>query len=81
MGLSYDKTFLNINNTDIAVKTVNFGLGFPLASNRSAFYKLNLTGEIGQRGTLKNNLVKENFFNVYIGFTINDRWFQKYKYD
>ena len=81
MGLSYDKTFLNINNTDIAVKTVNFGLGFPLASNRSAFYKLNLTGEIGQRGTLKNDLVKENFFNVYIGFTINDRWFQKYKYD
>jgi hypothetical protein len=80
-GVSYDKTFLTLKNTDIAVKSANFGLGFPLASNRSAFYKLNLTGEIGQRGTLKNDLVRENFFNIYIGFTINDRWFQKYKYD
>lgn len=80
-GISYDKTFLSVNNTDIDVKSANFGLGFPLASNRSAFYKLNLTGEIGQRGTLKNDLVKENFFNIYIGFTINDRWFQKYKFD
>lgn len=80
-GISYDKTFLNVNNTDIAVKSANFGLGFPLASNRSAFYKLNLTAEVGQRGTLKNDLVRENFFNIYIGFTINDRWFQKYKYD
>lgn len=80
-GISYDKTSLNVNKKDIVVKSANFGLGFPLASNRSAFYKLNLTGEIGQRGTLQNDLVKENFFNIYIGFTINDRWFQKYKFD
>ncbi|MEO5911375.1 MAG: hypothetical protein ABIP95_10835 [Pelobium sp.] len=80
-GFSYDKTYLNINNTDIDVKSLNFGLGFPLISARSAFYKINFTTELGKRGTLENNLVKENFVNFHLGFTINDRWFQKYKYD
>ncbi len=81
MGFSYDKTYVNINNNDIDVKSLNFGFGFPLVAARSAFYKLNLTTEIGTRGTLKNNLVKENFVNFHLGFTINDRWFQKYKFD
>ncbi|MBC7655257.1 MAG: hypothetical protein H7098_12405, partial [Oligoflexus sp.] len=81
LGLNYDKTYVRTNNTNIDVKSVNFGLGFPLVSNRSAFYKVNFTTEIGKRGTLDNNLVKENFYNFTLGFTINDRWFQKYKYD
>jgi long-subunit fatty acid transport protein len=81
LGFSYDKTYVNINNKDIDVKSLNFGFGFPLVSARTAFYKLNLTTEIGQRGTLKSNLIKENFINFSIGFTINDKWFQKYKYD
>jgi len=80
-GISYDKTYLTLNGQDINVKSLNIGLGLPLISNRSAFYKINITGEFGQRGTLDNNLVRENFYNVYLGFTINDRWFQKYKYD
>jgi hypothetical protein len=81
LGINYDKTYLNINNKDIDVKSINFGFGFPLISARTAFYKINLSTEIGKRGTLDNNLVKEKFINVHLGFTINDRWFQKYKYD
>ena len=81
LGISYDKTYLNIQNTDIDVRSLNFGFGFPLVSNRSAFYKINFTTEIGKRGTLENNLIKENFYRFSLGFTINDRWFQKYKYD
>jgi hypothetical protein len=81
VGFNYDKTYTQINGTDIDVKSLNFGLGFPLVSSRSAFYKINFATEIGTRGTIKNNLVKENFVNFTLGFTINDRWFQKYKYD
>lgn len=81
LGVNYDKTYLNIQGKDIEVKSIHFGMGLPLISQRSAFYKVNLSAEIGNRGTLDNNLVKENFFNFNIGFTINDRWFQKYKYD
>jgi hypothetical protein len=81
LGLNYDKTYLNVQGQDIDVKSIHFGMGFPLISQRSAFYKVNFSAEIGSRGTLDNNLVKENFYNFNLGFTINDRWFQKYKYD
>lgn len=81
MGINYDKSYVAIGNRDIDVKSLNFGLGFPLVSSRSAFYKINVATELGVRGTLDNNLVKENFFNIHLGFLINDRWFQKYKYD
>lgn len=80
-GVNYDKSYVKINNTEIDVKSINVGLGLPLVSNRSAFYKINFSAEIGSRGTLDNNLIKENFYNINLGFTINDRWFQKYKYD
>lgn len=81
LGVSYDKTYLQLSTQDITIKSLNFGFGFPLISGRNSFYKINFATEIGKRGTLKNNLVEENFINLHLGFTINDRWFQKYKYD
>ncbi len=81
-GVNYDKTYIKIGSQNIKSQSLNLGLGLPLASLRSsAFYKINFSAELGQRGTTKSNLVKENFYNFYLGFTINDRWFQKYKYD
>lgn len=81
LGVSYDKSYVTLGTQNINVKSINFGFGFPLISGRNAFYKINLATELGTRGTLSNNLVKENFANIHLGFTINDKWFQKYKYD
>ncbi len=81
LGVRLDKTNIRINNTDIKQQVVSFGLGLPLPRNGGAFYKINLAGEYGQRGTLSNNLIKENFFSIHLGFTLNDTWFQKYKFD
>lgn len=81
LGFSYDKSYVTLGTQDIDVKAINFGFGFPLVSSRNTFYKINFSTEVGSRGTLTNNLVKENFVNFHIGFTINDKWFQKYKYD
>jgi hypothetical protein len=57
------------------------GLGMPLRGSTSSFYKINMAAEIGKRGTLTNSLVKENYVNVHLSFTLNDKWFQKYKFD
>jgi hypothetical protein len=81
LGFKYDQTYVNVNNTDIKQTAITFGFGFPLPSNRSTFYKINLGAELGQRGTMDNNLVRERFANIYLAFTLNDRWFQKYKFD
>ena len=81
LGARYEKTNMRISNTDIKEYALTFGLGLPLPRNGGAFYKVNLAGEYGQRGTLSNNLIKENFFTVHIGFTLNDTWFNRYKFD
>ena len=77
LGVKYDRTFININDNDIKQYAVTFGLGFPLPSNRATFYRINLSTEVGRRGTEKNNLVRDNYVNINLGFTLNDKWFQK----
>lgn len=79
IGFQYDKTFIKMNDQDINQKAITFGFGLPLAPSRYSFYKLNFTTELGQRGTLLNGLVKENYINFHLGFTLNDTWFQKFK--
>lgn len=76
-GIKYDKTFVQIGNNDINQYAVTFGFGFPLPRNRSSFYKINLSAELGQRGTEKNDLVRDRYVNINLGFTLNDKWFQK----
>ncbi|RKR81506.1 hypothetical protein BDD43_1653 [Mucilaginibacter gracilis] len=81
-GLKYDKTYINVNGTDIKQYAATFGLGLPIPNERrTSYYKVNIAAEVGRRGTLENSLVRETYFNLHIGFTINDKWFQKYKFD
>ncbi|WP_443936909.1 hypothetical protein [Pedobacter sp. MW01-1-1] len=83
LGVNYDKTYIKIGTNDINQRSASFGFGFPLAASRggATFYKINFTTVIGDRGTLANNLVKERFVNFYLGFTLNDTWFRKYRLD
>ncbi len=82
LGFIYDDSYLNLNNTTIKSYAVTFGLGLPLAPvNNTAFYKINFSAELGRRGTLDNGLVRENYVNLHLGFTINDKWFTRYRFE
>jgi hypothetical protein len=81
LGFRYNKTYIQLNNQDIKELALTLGLGLPLPANRSTFYKINIGTELGQRGTVTNNLIRERFVNFYLNFTMNDQWFQKYKFD
>ncbi|RYE27836.1 MAG: hypothetical protein EOP42_18515 [Sphingobacteriaceae bacterium] len=82
VGYQYNKTYVRTSATDINENVFSFGLGLPIRSqSRTAFYKVNFTTEFGQRGTLANNLVKEKFINLRFSFLLNDRWFNKFKFD
>ncbi|MPN50883.1 hypothetical protein SDC9_198523 [bioreactor metagenome] len=51
--------------------------------NRSAnrMSGIDLGIELGQRGTLSNNMIRQNFINLKIGINFADKWFQKRLYD
>jgi len=77
-GARYENTGLILNTQSIYDTGVTAGVGLPLGGT---FSNINVGLEYGKRGTVSHGLVAENYFNVSIGFSFNDRWFQKRKYE
>ncbi|MBE8719904.1 porin family protein [Sphingobacterium pedocola] len=83
LGFRYNQTQIRLNNNDIADMAVTVGLGLPLSETNFGltFSRINISAEFGQQGTLNNNLVRERYININLGFTINDTWFRRRSYD
>ncbi|MFI1770451.1 hypothetical protein [Thalassobellus citreus] len=77
-GLAFKNTNPNINNESINEFGISFGVGLPVGNGIS---NANLGFEIGKRGTTSNGLIQENFINFQLSLSLNDRWFQKRKFD
>lgn len=80
-GLKFEKTGLVVNNQDINDMGLTFGVGLPLGTGFAGGSNLNFGVELGRRGTTKVNLVQENYINLMVSLSLNDRWFIKRKYD
>jgi long-subunit fatty acid transport protein len=89
LGVRYNETPLQYNGTAINEFGMSFGLGLPITrstssrTNYQSVSTLHIGVEYGNRGATTNNLIKENFTNIYIGVSIMpsraDRWFKKRK--
>ena len=77
-GVRFENTGLKINNEVIKEFGISFGVGLPVGR---IFSNANIGLEVGKRGTTKANLVKENFVNFQISLSLNDRWFEKRKFN
>lgn len=77
-GFRFENTGLVINNQAIEDAAVTLGMGLPLTG---AFSNINLGFEVGNRGTQKGGLVREHYMNFSVGLSLNDRWFQKRKFN
>lgn len=77
LGFDYEQTPYVYNNEQIEDFGINFGVSLPVRS----FSSLNLAFKVGQRGTTDNNLIKEQYFKMYLGVTFNDKWFVRRKFD
>ena len=81
-GAYYEKGNLAFNGTNINQFAITGGLTLPF-ENKSAsrMSGIDLGLELGKRGTLDNNLVRQNFINLKIGINFADKWFNKRLYD
>ncbi len=77
-GFVYQQTPIISNGQNITDMAINLGVGIPIVVQKS-FSIVNLGFAFGQRGTLNNGLVRENYMRIQLGITINDRWFEKFK--
>ena len=86
LGGHYGMTQFQINGTQLPNYGITLGFGFPLRRTRAGSGKyvqsmINFAVEWGQRGTTDSSLLLEDYWNFKLGFTLNDRWFIKRKYD
>ncbi|MGB0897576.1 MAG: hypothetical protein ACPGRW_09675, partial [Flavobacteriaceae bacterium] len=77
-GMHFENTGLEINNEKINEFGISFGVGLPVGK---WFSNANLGLEVGKRGTTNRNLIQENFVNFQLSLSLNDRWFEKRKYN
>ncbi|WP_395047811.1 hypothetical protein [Flavobacterium sp.] len=77
-GFRHENTGLVINNKSINDTALTLGLGMPVGGS---FSNINVGLEYGKRGTTNAGLIQENYMNISIGLSFNDRWFVKRKYD
>ena len=77
-GFRYEETGLLIDGNSIDEFGISFGVGLPVGR---LFSNMNIGVEYGQRGTTDFGLVKEEFFNVSLSLSLNDKWFRKIKFN
>jgi hypothetical protein len=82
IGFTYGKTYLKIHDQNINNVAFTFGLGVPLKqyTQNQLGAKVNLSFEIGRIGTITSSDVLQKYFNVHIGFVLNQLWFYRYRY-
>jgi hypothetical protein len=76
-GLKYEKTGLVVNGESINDVGLTLGFGLPITETLS---NVNIGLELGRKGTTSSNLVQENYANISIGFSLNDKWFVQRKF-
>lgn len=80
IGGRYNDGYLTLQSTKINDYAFTFGLGLPVGANK-LYNTLNISLELGETGTTQKQLIKYNYIKATVGFTFNDKWFLKYKYD
>ncbi len=82
IGARSTESALIINDTRIKQSGMSAGISIPVIKSTS---KLHISAEYGTTGTTAAGLVKEDYVNFMVGFTLTpssfDRWFRQVKYD
>ena len=77
-GLKFEKTGLVIDTHSINDLGFTLGIGMPISGS---FSNLNFGFEMGKRGTTTAGLIQENYANFSVGLSLNDKWFEKRKFN
>lgn len=80
-GFSYGMSELSYKGQQLSEIGGSVGFAFPFRIAVFEASRLNITGEFGSRGANLTGGVRENYFKLTVGMTINDIWFIRRKFD
>lgn len=76
-GAYYNKEYYKLDGNQICSAGITMGLTLPVFKGYNG---VSLAVDLGQRGSLTNNLIRERYVNFTFGLNAFDLWFQKHRY-
>ena len=77
-GAKYENSYLMLGDQQIKDFGITFGVGLPIYRSNST---INVSAELGRKGTKRNNLVLENYAKLNLSVNLYDLWFIKRRFD
>lgn len=77
-GAYYNTDYFKVAGHDVGSAGITLGATLPVFR---WYNGLSVGLDFGQRGTVANGLVKENYFKLCVGVNLFDIWFQQPRYD
>lgn len=76
-GAYYDKSYINIGGNQVNAAGITFGMSLPVFRWYNA---VTWSLDLGQRGALTNDMVRERYVQLNLNFNMHDLWFIKKRY-
>ncbi len=77
IGAYYEESYVKVNNKQVTGFGVTIGASLPI---HRWYNSANFSIDVGQRGNIKDNLVRERYIKFIINISLHDIWFVKYRY-
>lgn len=78
VGAYYDQSYMMLNGQQVNATGITFGFSVPIYRWYNAF---SVSIDLGQRGSLENNLVRERYAMFILNVNLHDIWFVKHRYN
>ena len=81
-GLYYDRSYYKLDGNAVNSMGLTFGMTLPIENENSyrRYNGISLGVDIGQKASVKNNMIRERYVMFVVGFNIHDLWFIKNQY-
>jgi hypothetical protein len=79
-GLYYDRSHYKLDGNTVNSMGLTFGITLPIENDYRKFNGISLGIDIGQKASVRNNMIRERYAMFVIGFNIHDLWFMKQQY-
>lgn len=77
-GVYYDESYYRFNGNKVNAVGITFGVTLPVFR---LYNGITIGVDIGQRGSLRADMVRERYATISVGFNIHDLWFHKPRYE
>ena len=76
-GIYYDQAYYKLDGNNVNSMGITLGMSLPIPKYYNA---ISLGVDIGQKASTRNNMIREQYAMIVIGFNIHDIWFRKNQY-